>query len=200
MKIQTLVQGSFQTNSYLVSLDDEVLLIDPTGKADKLIQAIAQAKVVGILLTHGHFDHIGAVDTLAEYYKCPVYIHPRDVELAQNSRLNALGAYAGSINVKTVDIAEGTIMIGTFKIEILETPGHTEGSVIYLIENAMFSGDTLFKQSVGRTDLYGGDMKALKQSLAYIKTLSYNYTIYPGHDVSTTLDDEKQFNPYLNKA
>lgn len=197
MEIKCLVQGPFGTNTYLVSQGEAMIIIDPTGKVERIIQALEGRKLVAILLTHGHFDHLGAADELIETYHCPIYLHPDDFSLATNLELNSLGRLGAVLNHAAKPLKEGTLMLTPFKIDVLETPGHTAGSVVFVIDKMMFTGDTLFKGSIGRTDLYSGDRKSLKASLNYLKTFKEEYTIYPGHDGQTTLNHEKLHNPYL---
>ena len=200
MKIERYIVGIFQTNTYLLSIEDECILIDPASKPEKMIEILGDRKLLAILLTHGHFDHIKAVDDLSKKYNCPVYLQKEDKELVtdrnQGNMFNQ--PIIATVSVKTIDILEGITEIGPFKFETIYTPGHTKGSVCYKFDKELFTGDTLFKGSAGRTDLPGGSDKDLKSSLRIIKELKDDLNIYPGHeDTSTTLEYEKQNNPYL---
>lgn len=198
MEISRFVLGPIRTNTYLLRQGNDAILIDPASKAEKLIDILGDLNLVGILLTHGHFDHIKAVDGLYEKYHCPVYLHEDDEELARDKYSGQDFGLVSYITCKTEKLQEGKINIGPFEVETIFTPGHTEGSVIYMIENNIFTGDTLFKGSVGRTDLKGGDISKLRESLRIFKNIKGDYQIYPGHDEITNLLDELANNYYLN--
>ena len=198
MQIFTYVMGPIATNTYLLQEGNEVILIDPASKAEKLIDIIGERHLCGILLTHGHFDHIKAVDGLYERFKCPVYLHEDDEDLARDKNSGASFGLVSYITCPIVPLVEGKMDIGPFSLEAIFTPGHTDGSVIYVLEEVIFTGDTLFKGSVGRTDLKGGDMRKLKDSLRIFREMNKDYVIYPGHEDSTTLADEMLNNPFLN--
>ena len=159
-------------------------------------------KVQGILLTHGHSDHIGAVQTLVDAYHVPVYIHEGDAEYLTNPEVN-LSAYSGrSITVKVYDVRyvkEGDpISLGDTTFTVIETPGHTPGGVCYYTEGTLLAGDTLFQGSVGRTDFPNGDFEQLSQGIKEkLYTLPNDTKVYPGHGGQTTIGDEKQSNPFV---
>lgn len=197
MDIKTYVLGPVCTNTYLLKQGNDALLIDPASKAEKLIDILGDLNLIGILLTHGHFDHIKAVDGLYEKYKCPVYLHEDDEYLARDKYSGESFGLVSYITCKVEKLNEGKMNIGPFSFETIFTPGHTMGSVIYIFEDCIFTGDTLFKGSVGRTDLEGGDIRRLKDSLRVFKQFKKDYIIYPGHDESTTLLDELDNNYYL---
>ena len=198
MEVRTFVLGPVCTNTYLLIEGKDALLIDPASKAEKLIDILGDLNLRGILLTHGHFDHIKAVDGLCEKYKCPVYLHQDDEYLARDKYSGQSFGLVSYITCKTENLIEGKMNIGPFHFETIFTPGHTKGSVIYVFDDCIFTGDTLFKGSVGRTDLQGGDMARLRESLRVFKQFNSDYKIYPGHDDSTTLLDELANNYYLN--
>lgn len=197
MEVKTFVLGPIYTNTYLLTEGKDALLIDPASKAEKLVDILGDLNLVGILLTHGHFDHIKAVDGLYEKYKCPVYLHTNDEYLARDKYSGESFGLVSYISCKTNNLSEGKMKIGPFSFETIFTPGHTPGSVIYVFEDCIFTGDTLFKGSIGRTDLDGGDMRKLKDSLRVFKQFNFDYKIYPGHDNSSTLFDELANNYYL---
>ena len=197
MEIIRYVLGPIATNTYMLKIDNNVLLIDPASKAEKLIELIKDDKLIGILLTHGHFDHIKAVDGLYEKYHCPVYLHEADEILARDKNSGKDFGLVSYISCPINQLVEGKNNIGPFEFEVIFTPGHTNGSVIYVFKNEIFTGDTLFKNSVGRTDLYGGDFRKLKESLRVFKNFTIDYNIYPGHDEPTILSDELKNNPFL---
>ena len=197
MNINKMVLGPIATNTYLLTNGNEAILIDPASKAEKLIEALKDFKLIGILLTHGHFDHIKAVDGLYEKYHCPVYLHEDDEVLARDKHSGSEFGLISYISCPTIKLKEGKLDIGGFSFDVIFTPGHTEGSVIYISGNNIFTGDTLFKGSVGRTDLKGGDARKLKDSLRIFKQLNDEYIIYPGHEDTTTLSEELANNYYL---
>lgn len=197
MEIKQFVLGPIATNTYLLIDGNNALLIDPASKPEKLIQILGDLNLVGILLTHGHFDHIKAVDGLYEKYHCPVYLHEGDEKLARNKYSGEAFGLVSYISCPTVKLKQEKMNIAGFEFEVIFTPGHTEGSVIYVFENAIFTGDTLFKGSVGRTDLEGGDFRKLKDSLRVFKQFNKDYYIYPGHEETTKLLDELANNYYL---
>ncbi|HCT63170.1 MAG TPA: MBL fold hydrolase [Erysipelotrichaceae bacterium] len=197
MEVRTLVLGLFQTNTYLLVEDGEVVIIDPVSKSERIQSKILEGeRVVGILLTHGHFDHIGAVDELAELYQCPVYLHYNDYELTQDPQKNY--SQTKKIKLKSkLSFYEDHLHLGQFNFFIHHTPGHTPGSVCIEYKDRLFTGDTLFKHSVGRTDLYKGSSQDLKQSLRIIAKMDPHLVIYPGHEEQSTLADEFKNNPYF---
>ncbi len=195
-KIEKLILGLYETNCYLIKEDGHVLIVDPGKKAERIIEKIGDFIVDGIVLTHGHFDHIGAVDDLINHYGMDVYIDYDD-EVLLNSVHNQYGGYAGKVYHKVKYLEHGVNTIGKFTFEVIKTPGHTEGSVLINYKNHLFTGDTLFKDSIGRTDLYSGDYSKIKQSLKLIKTLDPDLIVYPGHGEITTLKEELENNPYL---
>ena len=197
MEVKTLILGPIATNTYLLTEGKDAILIDPASKAEKLIDILGDLNLVAILLTHGHFDHIKAVDGLYEKYHCPVLLHESDEELARDKYSGADFGLVSYITCPIQNAIEGKNNIGIFNFEIIFTPGHTPGSVIYVFDDCIFTGDTLFAGSVGRTDLKGGDARLLKDSLRVFKQFNKDYIIYPGHDSSSTLFDELASNYYL---
>lgn len=199
MQVETIITGAFETNTYILTIDGEHLIIDPSGKKERIITHI-DGQVDAILLTHGHFDHIKAVDDLHEYYGCPIYMNASDADLVDpllSKTTNTMGPFSASISSKIDFIKEGKMKIGPFSFEVVFTPGHTKGSVIYIFDDMVFTGDTLFKESVGRTDLYGGSDRELKMSLRILKELDADYLIYPGHGPSSKVAHELLYNPFL---
>ena len=198
MKIITLVLGPLETNCYLVSDERSGLcaVIDPATRSAKILETVqAQGWRVGcILLTHAHFDHTGALKSLhAALPDVPVYVHAQDTDNNTNMSNGNL--------VYTNTYADGdTVSCGGLTFRVLHTPGHTPGSVCLHCENALFTGDTLFAGSYGRTDFIGGDDAAMRRSLARLGRLEGDYTVLPGHGESSTLDYERRTNPYLREA
>ena len=191
--IHTLPLGAYQTNTYIVvGEENRCIVIDPGYDAPTILAKTAALglSIYAILLTHGHFDHVGAVRELAEETGCSVYLHPEELSLPPMMTAGPLyytHTYAGGDEIRLCGL----------KIGVLHTPGHTPGSVCLTVENDMFSGDTLFAGSCGRTDFPGSDYAAMFRSLRLLKQLEKNYTVYPGHGESTTLAAEKLYNPYM---
>ena len=194
LNIYTLPLGDYQTNCYIVSQEnnDSCLVIDPGYEPEIILSFLAEKKltVAAILLTHCHFDHVGAVKELAAETDCKVYLCPKDLTLPP--MLTAGKLYY------THTYAEGDrLTLAGIPVTVLETPGHTPGSVCLVMENHLFAGDTLFAGSCGRTDLPGGDSRVMRDTLRRLAALTENYKVYPGHGHGTTLDWEKKTNPYL---
>lgn len=191
--------GPVQANCYIIKNNGHCLIVDPGGEYPGIEKVIKDDIVDAILLTHAHFDHIGGLDALLKKYPVDVYVHPKEVNFLSDARYNVSEAFFAHIvsNAKAKAIAPGKQTIGTFEVEVMYTPGHSIGSVVYIIDRYLFSGDTLFQGSIGRTDMVTGSMTEMRQSLDKIKQLKRNYTIYPGHGPDTTLEQELSWNPYL---
>ncbi len=173
MKIKTIVVGTLKENCYILTQNDETIIIDPGDEPDNIINNIT-GKVLGIIITHYHFDHIGALEELKTKYKVPI------------------------IDYKNI----GSNQLGSFNFEILETKGHTKDSVtIYFKdEKTMFCGDFIFKNSIGRTDLPTGSNEEMKRSLKNIVNYDHNITLYPGHYNKTLLANEiDNINYYIER-
>jgi len=197
MDIRTYVMGPIATNTYVLVSGNEAIIIDPASKPEKMIEKLGDLDLKAVLLTHGHFDHIKACDGLYEKYHCPIYLHEDDEELARDKYSGADFGLVSYISCKTLPLKEGKMKIGPFEFEVIFTPGHTPGSVIFVFDHYIFTGDTLFRGSVGRTDLKGGDARALKESLRVFKSFKEEYFILPGHDDPSTLSFELANNWYL---
>lgn len=195
-----IADDGFATNTYIVTDQEsgETAVIDPSLPEESLIEKLNVKKVKYILLTHGHFDHIGGVNLVKEKTGAKVVIHKEDEEMLCDKNKNY-----GTDNTPIyadVLVEDGTeLMLGDSKIKVLHTPGHTKGGVCYIFEDdrIIFSGDTLFKLTAGRTDLYGGDARTELKSLIKIGDLEGDYVVYPGHDDSTTLQFERENNRYM---
>ena len=192
MNIQKLTLGLYQTNTYLLANDTEAVVIDPGYEADTILDALAGRTLKAILLTHGHFDHVGAVKELVAETGCQVWIH------AAESTMPPMVTAGPLYFTHTYDEGDTVSPIAGLELTVLHTPGHTPGSVCLVMGNEMFSGDTLFACSFGRTDLPGGDPRKMMESLRRLASLQGNFFIHPGHGGSTTLDAEKRFNPYMH--
>ena len=187
------------TNTYILEKGNDVIIIDPACKIEKLEPYINNKNVLAVLLTHGHFDHIKTVDSLYDKYKMPIYIHKDDEYLIRDKKQSTNFGLSEVIYVSSpcMYYDEGLLKIDDFNFEVIFTPGHTKGSVIYVFNDFIFTGDTLFKNSVGRTDLDGGSQRDLNASLRVFKEFKKDYLVYPGHDDSSTLAQELINNPYL---
>ena len=206
MKIIKRTVGDVETNCYIVvnETSKECFIIDPGDDEEVLIAAIEEEKAVpkAILLTHGHFDHIYAVEPLAKKYGIPVYASEKEAQLLGEPEMNCSALYGREVAVVPKNyIEDGDIFeIAGIKIKGIHTPGHTKGSMCFYIgsENTLFSGDTLFKGGVGRTDLPTGNTHLLLESLRdKIIVLPPETIIYPGHGPQTELDYEKRNNSYM---
>ena len=196
-KVIRLVLSMMQTNCYLIKENGHVLIIDPASSPNRILSMIEEDEVVdGILLTHGHFDHIGAADALKKKLRCPIYVHEYDRRLATDVKIDR---FMSDVVVKSElnFYCDGMNQIGSFQLDVLHTPGHTDGSVCIGYKNHLFTGDTLFQCSVGRTDLYSGSDSKLKQSLQRLSSLHPDTLIYPGHGECSVLEFELKHNPYL---
>ncbi len=192
--IQVLVLGSYGTNCYLVwgEGSDKCVVIDPGYEPERVeLEARRLGKSIeAILLTHGHFDHVGGVGQIARDTGCRVFLCPEDTSMP--SQLTAGPLYY------TDPLGEGDrLNLAGLGFRVLHTPGHTPGSVCFVTEDRMFSGDTLFFGSCGRTDLPGGSWARIHDSLLRLGTMGENLRVYPGHGQDTTLDYEKKNNPYM---
>ena len=194
LNMKHLALGAYQTNCYLVWGEDSpsCVVIDPGYEPETILYEVKKLgkEIAAILLTHGHFDHVGAVKDLAAETGCPVYLCPED--LSMPAQMTAGPLYY------TNTYAEGDFVeLAGLSFKVLHTPGHTPGSVCLMCENAIFSGDTLFWGSCGRTDLPGGSWSTIRVSLKRLADLLGDYDVYPGHGDSTTLSFERKMNPYL---
>lgn len=199
MEIKQIPVGQFQANAYILILEGSVLIIDPGAKTEKLSAQVPEhAKVEGILLTHGHFDHIGAVNDLVKLYQCPVYASEYERDIYTDAANNYSSTKKVSLQGEVKDFPP-TLDLGPFHVNIHETPGHTHGSVVIQIGEHLFTGDTLFRLGIGRTDLYSGNAQDMKRSLQYLRTLPEHWVIHPGHEESSTLGVEFKENPYFRR-
>ena len=194
LKVHALALGAYQTNCYIIHEETSktCCVIDPGYDPEIILDKLESLGLIleAILLTHGHFDHVGAVKDLASETGCAVYLHPEDLTLPPMLTAGTL--------YHTQTYTEGTrLHLAGLDFTVLHTPGHTPGSVCLLTENTIFSGDTLFADSCGRTDLPGGSWPTILQSLKRLASLEGNFWILPGHGQSTTLRDEKRYNPYM---
>ena len=193
LEIHTLTLGLYQTNTYIIHERNSksCCLLDPGYQANTILEKLDELDLTldAILLTHGHFDHVGAVKDLAADTDCRVFLCAEDAALPP--MLTAGPLYY------TDTYGDGSLLhIAGLYIRVIHTPGHTPGGVCLLVDDAIFTGDTLFAGGCGRTDL-GGDWATLLRSLKRLANMEANFKVYPGHGESTTLAEEKQYNPYM---
>lgn len=194
--VEKIPAGPVAANCYILSLAgrEDCVMIDPGGEGDKLLAALKGRVPAAVLLTHGHFDHIGAVDQVAGP-DTRVYIHPLDRPMLKDPALNASQRFGGRVAVshpaRAVEAGE-KLLEGGMTFQAIHTPGHTPGGVCYLTDSLLFTGDTLFLRGYGRTDL-GGSAAGLRDSLRRLMGLKGDYTVYPGHGERTALEQEREF-------
>ncbi len=213
MQVERFTIGPLSTNCYIVHDETHAIVIDVGGDPLPIINFLENRKIVPklILATHGHFDHVLGVNVLKRKYSIPFMIHYKEIEILRNIKEtinNLINTYGfdllGISEIDNIEIPkpddtfenEYIITVGNISLKVLETPGHTPGSSCFLSNNVLFSGDTLFMGSIGRTD-YGGNSELMKISLKKLKELPDNLIVYPGHGPITTLGHEKVTNPFL---
>lgn len=208
MKVKVLSSmGSYSVNCYLAYEDGVAALIDSPCPAKYIFEALDELGLTleAVLLTHGHIDHIGSLLEVATKTNCKVYVHENDLDKVTDDNLNLLKYfsptasirhYTGSIPVKDGD----QIKVGNMIFDVILTDGHTSGSVCYKIEQALFTGDTLFADSIGRTDMPDGSFSRICKSIKKLCDLEGYYRVYPGHNQLTDLQTEKERNPFLRKG
>lgn len=194
LNMYKMALGAYQTNCCLAWGEDSdtCIVVDPGYEPERVL---AQAnglnkKIEAVLLTHGHFDHVGGVKEIAAETDCKVYIHALELSMPQQMT-------AGSLYYTNTYGEGDTLNLAGLSIRVLHTPGHTPGSVCLLAEDTMFSGDTLFQDSCGRTDLPGGSWTQIYASLKRLAAIDRDYKVYPGHGPATTLAEEKMYNSYM---
>ncbi|MFE8702484.1 MBL fold metallo-hydrolase [Cytobacillus sp. FJAT-54145] len=209
MNWEQIPLGPLQTNCYILSNENKsCLIVDPGEEGKKLVNHLQQRKLKpqAIILTHAHFDHIGAVDHLREHYKLPVYIHEKEANWLMDPVLNGSQFFmlGNSIKAKPAEhvfVKEDKMTIGDFTFEVFETPGHSPGSVSFYFEKegVVVAGDALFQGSIGRTDLPGGNHNQLISSIHNkLLVLPEETLVLPGHGPTTTVVEEMDSNPFLN--
>ncbi|EHI99317.1 beta-lactamase domain-containing protein [Clostridium sp. DL-VIII] len=197
MIIKTIVAGMYEENCYLIMDEDskELAIIDPGGQANLLIKEIDRlsAKTKFILLTHGHMDHVGAVVDLINRFNIPFYMNAKEEEFMGDNFV------FGELPKSSGDLKEGdTIRLGKHLIKVIETPGHTVGGVCFLVDDKLFTGDTLFQGSIGRSDFPGGNgMLLVKNIKEKLLPLGDNIKVFPGHGGASNIGYEKRNNPFL---
>lgn len=204
MRVDRLQTGIYSVNCYVLHTEEgHAVIVDPGGDSDEIIDFVAKEdlNVVAILLTHGHGDHIGGVPELKEALGVPVMVHAGDDDMVKDSSINMSSAMAmGDVAFEPDKLMNhgDLIEVGSETLEVIHTPGHTKGGVCLLGEGILITGDTLFQGSIGRTDLYGGDLEMLMDSIIIkLMGLPDETLVYPGHGGHSTIGTEKKRNPFI---
>ena len=206
MKIEKFVLGSMGTNCYLLINEDtkELVVVDPATCPDYLVSHIKSNGYIpkAILLTHAHFDHVMGIDGWVKEFDIPVYLHEDEKQILEDPRLNLSGVFGTNYSYKKASCLQDKqiLALAGFKFKVIHTPGHTAGGCCYYeeAEAVLFSGDTLFCQSVGRSDFPTGSMSTLVRSIKEkLFCLPDDVMVYPGHNDVTCIADEKVYNPFV---
>lgn len=205
MQVETLTLGQYQTNTYLVWNEEanSCVVIDPGYEPDRILRTVQRSgkKLEAIFLTHGHFDHVSAVQAIVEQTGCALWMREADWSIKRDAMNLWLYPLAGCDFCQVSFYEEGEVLsLAGMQFRVMETPGHTWGSVCIAAENVLFTGDTLFAGSCGRTDLPGADWNTICKSLQRLGRMEGDYIVYPGHGPATTLSAERRDNPYMKGA
>lgn len=192
MQMESMELGLYRTNCYLLWETDSAVVIDPGYSPERIIRRLQELNVraAAVVLTHGHFDHVGAVQGLREAYGCPVWLPAPDTALPEEIT-------NGPIPYTDVYGEGDCLRFGAITLTAMLTPGHTPGSACLRTGSCLFTGDTLFRDTCGRTDLPGGNWRDMARSLQRLSAIAEDLFVYPGHGEATTLDRERRLNPYL---
>lgn len=204
MKIHTLNLGELRSNCYVVeTAPGRCIIVDLGGDADYLMSFLKmnKLKLTKILLTHGHFDHIGGVEEVRSLTGAEVFVHVNDSEMLTSEKYSLASRMSYNpfipVTLWTAVEEDAIIQDGELSFKVIHTPGHSGGSVCYICDDVIFSGDTLFNCSIGRTDFLGSNSIDMKKSLKKLSLLDGDYKVLPGHNMPTTLDFERKMNPYM---
>lgn len=188
--VERLVVGELAVNCYLVenTLTHECLIVDPGADAESIIRRVGDRRACAVLLTHGHYDHIGAVDEVCGHFGIPVYVHTLDAAKLTDAQANVSAAYSDPVTQHTEPVKieqEGPLTLAGIELQVLHTPGHSAGSICCILPEGqgVLTGDTLFAHGYGRTDFADGDFGQMHQSLRRLYRLTPRMVAYPGHDV-----------------
>ena len=205
MRVRRLTLGPLDTNCWIV--DDgksgPAVVIDPAADASAILSALEGSPVAAVVLTHAHFDHLGATREVRAATGAPLLIHAEDAEHITSSVGTGGALFGFDDHAPPADgvLAEGDVVTGgDLRLEVLHTPGHTTGGICLLGEGHLFSGDTLFAGSIGRTDFPRGDMSAMRHSIARLSSLPDDTRIHPGHGPESTIGRERRVNPFFPRA
>jgi len=207
LRIETIVNGMLSNNTYLVINEkNEAIIIDPSSGVERITETVAQhgCKVKYILLTHAHYDHFMGLDPIQREYQCNVYIHKSIKSYLKDASLNLSSTSPITRRkelisyVKPKTFTEGKLELEGFDCQVFFNPGHTKGCSSFIFDNEwMFSGDFLFKGTIGRTDFFDSNLQALKDNLVRLSEAYTNLKVLPGHGPATTLKSERKNNPFL---
>lgn len=202
MEIKTLPLGEIQANCYLISTDKSAVVIDPGFDCDEVTNFLLlnENKERLILLTHAHFDHIGGALGLREKTNTKIGIGAMDNPSLSDLSVNLSALFGAELSPFSADRLfndKDEFTVGDITFKVLHTPGHTIGGVCYLTDGILFSGDTLFQGSIGRTDFPGGDFRTLEKSVKGLYTLKGDTVVLSGHGYKTTIENEKNYNPFI---
>lgn len=206
MVLEKIVVGALATNCYIIApnVNAEAAVIDPGSDASLILERLKKSnlKLKFIINTHGHYDHVSADSELARKNKVQVYIHPEDIYMLNDPSANLSLFWDKPMEAVDMikELKDGQILeVGELALQIIHTPGHTKGSISILVDNKLFTGDLLFKDSIGRTDFPGSSFQTLIKSLEKIANLPDDTQIYPGHGPVTVLGEEKQNNIFFKE-
>lgn len=205
MNLTTVNVSDMGVNTYLISSKKTAIIIDPGAMCTQIKEFIRenQGKEFAILLTHNHFDHIGGADEVRSLTGGKIYISSADEKGLYDNEINLSERFSVPLKPFKADVnfsGEETLHFSDIEVKTMWTPGHSMGSSCFIINNWLFSGDTLFRLSIGRTDFAYGDVKSMASSLIRLAQLNGDYDVYPGHGEATRLSYEKEFNPYIKEV
>ena len=196
MEIKTINCGLLGTNCYILTEGTDAVVFDPDGEKDKIYSLLEGYDLRAVILTHGHFDHIGAVDDICRETGTDLYINVLDAEMLEDPHKNASFLLPESNIICTTPPkffdGDNEMYFGDIHLSVLHTPGHTKGSSCFICGDILISGDTLFRSGIGRTDLYGGDTATEYESISKLFRLEKDYTVFPGHGPKTSLRREQR--------